>query len=108
MKDYDAIVIGGGINGLTTAAYLQKAGLSVKSGEEEVKAREFLAALRSLASAAGGDAPLPACPASQTRSLRICVAVNSSPLSPASALDDFSPAGSVSTAPLRMRSARTR
>lgn len=29
MRDYDAIVIGGGINGLTTAAYLAKAGLSV-------------------------------------------------------------------------------
>jgi len=29
VKDYDAIIIGGGINGLTTAAYLQKAGLSV-------------------------------------------------------------------------------
>lgn len=29
MRDYDAIVIGGGINGLTTAAYLAKAGMSV-------------------------------------------------------------------------------
>ena len=29
MKDYDVILIGGGINGLTTAAYLQKSGLSV-------------------------------------------------------------------------------
>jgi phytoene dehydrogenase-like protein len=29
MKDYDAIVVGGGLNGLTTAAYLAKAGLSV-------------------------------------------------------------------------------
>ncbi len=29
MKDYDVILIGGGINGLTAAAYLQKAGLSV-------------------------------------------------------------------------------
>lgn len=29
MRDYDAVIIGGGINGLTTAAYLAKAGLSV-------------------------------------------------------------------------------
>ncbi|MBW1883965.1 MAG: NAD(P)/FAD-dependent oxidoreductase [Deltaproteobacteria bacterium] len=29
MKDYDVIVIGGGINGLTAAAYLAKAGMSV-------------------------------------------------------------------------------
>jgi len=29
MKDYDVVVIGGGINGLATAAYLAKAGLSV-------------------------------------------------------------------------------
>ncbi len=29
MKDYDVVVVGGGINGLTTAAYLAKAGLSV-------------------------------------------------------------------------------
>ena len=29
MKDYDVVVIGGGINGLTSAAYLAKAGLSV-------------------------------------------------------------------------------
>ena len=29
MKDYDVIVIGGGINGLTTATYLAKAGQSV-------------------------------------------------------------------------------
>lgn len=29
MPDFDAVVIGGGINGLTTAAYLAKAGLSV-------------------------------------------------------------------------------
>ena len=29
MRDYDAVVIGGGINGLTTAAYLAKAGMSV-------------------------------------------------------------------------------
>ena len=29
MNDYDVIIIGGGINGLTTACYLQKSGLSV-------------------------------------------------------------------------------
>ncbi len=29
MRDFDAVVVGGGINGLTTAAYLAKAGLSV-------------------------------------------------------------------------------
>lgn len=29
MKSYDVIIIGGGIDGLTTACYLQKAGLSV-------------------------------------------------------------------------------
>lgn len=29
MRDFDVVVIGGGINGLTTAAYLAKAGLSV-------------------------------------------------------------------------------
>lgn len=29
MKNYDVIIIGGGINGLTTACYLQKSGLSV-------------------------------------------------------------------------------
>lgn len=34
MQDYDVIVIGGGINGLTTAAYLGKAGLKVLVLEE--------------------------------------------------------------------------
>ena len=29
MKDYDVVVIGGGINGLTAAAYLAKAGKRV-------------------------------------------------------------------------------
>jgi len=47
---------------LALRGLFQKAGLSVKGGEEEIKARDFLAALRSLASAAGGDAPLPAPP----------------------------------------------
>ena len=41
----------------------QKAGLAVKSGEEEVKAREFLVTLRTLANDAGGEAPLPVYPA---------------------------------------------
>jgi hypothetical protein len=40
----------------------QKAGVLVKSGEEEHKAPLFLEALRSLALSAGGEAPLPACP----------------------------------------------
>ena len=48
---------------LALRGLFQKAGLSVKGGEEEIKAREFLAALRLLANDAGGDAPLPACPA---------------------------------------------
>jgi len=47
---------------ITLRTLFQKAGLSVKSGEEEVKAGEFLATLRSLASEAGGDAPLPVRP----------------------------------------------
>lgn len=47
---------------LALRGLFQKAGLLVKSGEEEVKAREFLGALRSLANDAGGDAPLPARP----------------------------------------------
>ena len=48
---------------LTLRSLFPKAGVSVKSGEEEIKAGEFLAALRSLTSAAGGDAPLPVFPA---------------------------------------------
>ena len=48
---------------LNLRGLFQKAGLSVKSGEEELKAQDFLAKLRSLASEAGGDAPLPAIPA---------------------------------------------
>ena len=47
---------------LAVRGLFQKVGLSVKGGEEEVKAREFLDALRSLASSSGGDAPLPAMP----------------------------------------------
>ena len=42
----------------------QTAGVSVASGEEERGAAEFLAAFRTLAVAAGGDAPLPAPPVS--------------------------------------------
>jgi phytoene dehydrogenase-like protein len=37
-KEYDAIVIGGGINGLTAAAYLQKAGLKVAVFERRLEA----------------------------------------------------------------------
>lgn len=44
----------------------QKVGLSVKNGEEEIKAREFLAELRTLANDAGGDVPLPARPETTT------------------------------------------
>ena len=40
----------------------QKANVSVKSGEEEVKARAFLDAVRQLAEQASGDAPKPALP----------------------------------------------
>ena len=39
-----------------------KLGVRTKSGEEETRAPEFLAALRGLAARAGGDAPLPAVP----------------------------------------------
>ena len=41
----------------------QALGLSCKSGEEAVRAAEFLSGLISLAGAAGGDAPVPAAPA---------------------------------------------
>ena len=41
----------------------QALGVSCKSGEEAVRANEFLAELISLAKAAGGDAPLPLAPA---------------------------------------------
>ncbi len=51
---------------LALRGLFQKAGLSVKGGEEEIKAKKFLAALRSLANDAGGDAPLPARPATIT------------------------------------------
>jgi hypothetical protein len=51
---------------LALRGLFQKAGLSAKTGEEEIKAKEFLTALRSLADNAGGDAPLPACPPTTT------------------------------------------
>jgi len=38
VKDYDVIVVGGGINGLTAAAYLAKAGLSVRSSRRVASA----------------------------------------------------------------------
>ena len=47
---------------LAVRGLYQKAGLSVKTGDEESKASEFLRALRELASKAGGEAPLPDCP----------------------------------------------
>ncbi|MFI4935960.1 MAG: phytoene desaturase family protein [Caulobacterales bacterium] len=40
-KDYDAIVIGGGINGLATGAYLQKAGLSTAIFERRDESGTF-------------------------------------------------------------------
>ncbi|MEW6071033.1 MAG: BREX system P-loop protein BrxC [Planctomycetota bacterium] len=40
----------------------QEAGVPVRSGEEELKAPQFLDALLDLARAAGGDPPLPPCP----------------------------------------------
>lgn len=40
-SQYDAIVIGGGINGLTTAAYLQKAGLSTAVFERRDESGTF-------------------------------------------------------------------
>ncbi|MDD5175020.1 MAG: NAD(P)/FAD-dependent oxidoreductase [Sterolibacterium sp.] len=42
-KDYDVILVGGGINGLTTAAYLQKAGLSVAVFERRDESGTFCA-----------------------------------------------------------------
>lgn len=43
----------------------QKAGVPVRSGEEEVKAVDFLEALRALAEAAGSDPPLPPPPSTE-------------------------------------------
>ncbi|MBW2421276.1 MAG: FAD-dependent oxidoreductase [Deltaproteobacteria bacterium] len=37
-KEYDVIVVGGGINGLTTAIYLQKSGLKVACFERKLEA----------------------------------------------------------------------
>lgn len=47
---------------LTLRGLFQKADVSVRSGEEEVKAKEFLSKLKNLADQAGGDAPMPAQP----------------------------------------------
>jgi hypothetical protein len=52
----------GATDKLTVRALFQQVGLSVKSGEEEQKAAEFLDALLRLAEKAGGDAPLPPLP----------------------------------------------
>ena len=46
-SQYDAIVIGGGINGLTTAAYLQKAGLSTAVFERRDESGTFARPKRS-------------------------------------------------------------
>ena len=43
----------------------QKAGVSVRSGDEEVKATLFLEAVRGLAEGSGGDPPLPSAPSCQ-------------------------------------------
>jgi len=51
---------------LALRGLFQKAGLSVKGGEEEIKARDFLDALRTLANGAGGDTPLPETPSTAT------------------------------------------
>ena len=40
-QQYDVIVIGGGVNGLTTAAYLQKAGVSVAIFEKRDESGTF-------------------------------------------------------------------
>ncbi|MFO1254752.1 MAG: NAD(P)/FAD-dependent oxidoreductase [Sphingomonadaceae bacterium] len=40
-QEYDAIVIGGGVNGLTTAAYLQKSGMSVAIFEKRDESGTF-------------------------------------------------------------------
>lgn len=47
---------------LALRGLFQRAGVSVKSGDEEAKAAPFLYALLALAQAAGGDPPLPAVP----------------------------------------------
>lgn len=51
---------------LALRSLFQKAGLSVKRGEEEVKSREFFTSLLGLASEAGGEAPLPTSPTTKT------------------------------------------
>ncbi len=52
-------------NKLDLRGLYQEAEIAVKTGEEEVKTPLFLTCLRNLAREAGGEAPLPACPATE-------------------------------------------
>jgi hypothetical protein len=55
----------GAADKLTLRGLYQKAGVAVKSGEEELKAATYLDTLLALARAAGGDAPFPAPPSAK-------------------------------------------